>query len=865
MEATLRNLGVEMAGRSAASLPSESPLPPAATRASSAPYSSAVSAVAVARSPSAPFSPAAPSSATALARGVTGPSSLVNDQVPDAHPLALGAGSPSSAGTSPGSSASPGHRSPRAQLVSGFDRLVLDAVQDEEEGEEGTERRRSQARAAERQAEEHLATLPPASKTRSQRQRVAGIAAGPMRVTPAGAVEPAFEFAPLPSDAALASNKDKFVSKFMLQIVANWPQNLASSKRRRMNKREDDSPGAAPGAALGTNATLKTWATRIRVACSFADFIGRTVCWHPDDPRPSDEERDRGVRKFFRCLSPLTKRVIVAFLNSRKKGLAVAGGGKPLSAVSLKDFTNGLTFMFGEAKIDGPGGDQDLIIDCADRSASWKAKGEAELKAERALREDPGVFTGNPMNTTDLKNWRSATHKQARLDGEHSKSAAAVTPELMLSLHNELWLRHRPASDAAQGPEKSEASPAQAPLQQSADYTPPSDIDADHMAYALYVLAFISLARPATLLDLKFEDVTYPDLKLAENYEFFQRYAVPVMYCFFLRGLGLPVGRCAHHAVWVSAWRLMALLLTSPAAHVRSRHVPAFSLCDNLRLQLPSHQHHRFINLALRVVKTGTGTTDVLWIRLYSYFAEVTLAEEEKIGQTAFVHCNSEHLNFPQLFNSLMLFACSAPGVGVDASKLEKQYLFPSLLQRSVSGTAALFKKRSETEVNNRFVADLERIGRAYINGERACRMYGFRRGGAQALLNETGLFEQVMRLGGWRADSNSFLKYVTAMNSRGTLRSTLRSFRRDEVTQVVAQVMASYKEWTAGVVRDLCTRAIGEDGFVAADVVADIEKRHTNQICTIICECVLTLRSGSGALDDLQAADDDSSSGEDN
>lgn len=286
------------------------------------------------------------------------------------------------------------------------------------------------------------------------------------------------------------------------------------------------------------------------------------------------------------------------------------------------------------------------------------------------------------------------------------------------------------------------------------------------------------------------------------------------------------------------------------------------ALCATLALH--RHKHHGFINLSLRVVKTGSGTTDILWVRFSSYFAEVTLAEEEAIGQTAYVHCNSEHLNFPQLFMGLMNFACSAPGVGTNVTKLNKQYLFPSLLKRSVGGTAALFKKRSETEVNSRFVAELERIGKSYFNGERACRMYGFRRGEAQALLNETSLFEQVMRLGGWRPDSNSFLKYVTAMNSRGTLRSTLRSFRKDEVTQVVAQVVATYDSWTSGVVRDLCSRALGESGQVDADVVADIRRKNSAVLCELVCQCVLILRSGSGATDDVHIFESDDSSDED-
>lgn len=271
------------------------------------------------------------------------------------------------------------------------------------------------------------------------------------------------------------------------------------------------------------------------------------------------------------------------------------------------------------------------------------------------------------------------------------------------------------------------------------------------------------------------------------------------------------------------------------------------------------HKHHRFLNVCLHVFKTGTGTTDPLWIRFYSYFSQVTAADEAEIGQSAYVHCNSEHLNFPQLFNGLVHFACSAPGVGADVNRIGQQHLFPSLLQRSVRGTAALFKKRTETGVNGRFLADLSRIGRPYINGERACRLDAFRRGVAQALLNATGLFEQVMGLGGWRPDSSSFFMYITAMNSRGTLRSTLRSFRVDEVTQLVAQVMATYNQWTAAVVRDLSARVLKQDGGNDEERVAKMEAKHVKKLCSIICQCVLVLRQGAGEVDGLTGDDEDS------
>ena len=257
------------------------------------------------------------------------------------------------------------------------------------------------------------------------------------------------------------------------------------------------------------------------------------------------------------------------------------------------------------------------------------------------------------------------------------------------------------------------------------------------------------------------------------------------------------------------------------------------------------HKHYRFIDVELRIVKTGTLTTDVMTVRLYSYFSVVSEQDVLNVGADSYVQCPSEHLNVPQLFNSLLLFASSAPGVGTDVGMLYLEPLFPSLLARSVSGAVSLFKRRSETEINTRFLADLTRIGMALMLGERACGIYGFRRGGAQALLDLTGKFEQVMRLGGWSVTSTSIIKYLSNMNARGTLRSTLRSFQAGEVTQIVAQLTSTYSRWTVGVVRDVVQRALGEGGVIDRAACAAIEQENVKTLCTVLCECVLALRHG--------------------
>ena len=704
------------------------------------------------------------------------------------------------------------------------------------------------------------------------------------------AVEPAFEFSTLRPFTHYAKSTESFVSLWMLSVVALWPQAGASAKRRRLNAEGADCPGAGENSAEGTNVAEKTWMTRIRTACAFADFIGRTVCIHDGDERPSDAEIDRGVRKFFTCMTPFTKLTIIAFLKCRRAGYSIAGRAQTLTPVTLKDYTSGLSFLFAEAKLDGPLGVVPLVKDCPERNSPWQMKGVAELNNEKKVRADPGTFIGNPMATADVKNFRGAANKEARQCGEQSLSSAPVTPEIMAALHAELFRSHlsppsppaphaRPTPSAPSDPAPlsngcMEAAPASSPpasqgkslrvkAARLSGYSPPSVGQADMLTYVYYVVAFLTLARPVTINYMTFDDVTFPDLKLAENFEFFQRYVQWAQdlagdtagggwwRCagvFALANDGFSPSVVASLFLVANCFPLSGLGLLCPCAGTTPVSMSLVPLSHQCLLLSHRHKHHRFVNLRLRLTKTGTSTTDVMTVRLFSFFTQVSAKDERELGQMGWVHCRSEHLNFPQLFHALLLFACSAPGVGMDVNILLQQPLFPSLLVRSVSGAVRLFKSRSETEINTRFLADLTRIGQDLMNGERACRLYGFRRGGAQALLDATGLFEQVMRLGGWSASSGSFFRYVAAMNTRGTLRSTLRSFRQDEITQVVSQVTASFGMWTSGVVRDVCLRAIGGDGVIDHDAIAAIESDHVKKLCSLLCQCVLTLRFGTVA-----------------
>jgi len=809
------------------------------------------------------------------------------------------------------------HPSTNPQSLS-MQQMVLSECQDLDEAE-------VMRAAAERRREEldELSVAPP-------------VALAPLPAPPAG-VEPAFEFSVVPPVEELKDVSEVFVSQYMLDVVSSWPQPVVSRKRKLMNKAGKECAGARRGADRGTNATLKTWSSRIRTACAFSNFVGSTVCLHEGRPRPTDVEIDRGVRKFFRCLTAYTKLVVTTFLECRRRGYRVAGGGRALSATSLKDYSSGLTFLFAEAKEDGMRGVTAVVPDCCERSSPWQPKGVAEMVAERRVREDPGGYTGNPMATADVRDFRGATNKEARHDGETQLSGGAVTTEMMDRLFDEMVRAHAPpsrkghstASDAVDmlissiendasrrvaqsrlstdaavgrsaglsaaetaearrgfpgasgGPRPGHAVGAEAsgdsrnePGSDAGDATDmegesstgehesgdgglpaffkaPSNALADFLVYVFYSFAFITIARPITLINLKFKDLDFPDLSVAQNEMFFNLY---------VRGAPLRSFRLIAwwRVICVSDFHVSALFCVECACTdypfvisslLRLSHFTLGGCCYHFLLLALfgsyRHGHHRFFEVALRVTKTGASTNDVLNVRVFSFFANVSTEEEKHHGVQAFVQCPSEELNLPQLLQPVVLFSLSAPGVHMDMVILAEQPIFPSLSQRTMAGCVAFFKKRSETDVNGRFVADLARIGQDLVLGERACRMYGFRRGGAQALLDRTGLYEQVMKLGEWNPTSNSFLRYITQMNARGTLRSTLRSFAQDDVTQVVAQLLSTYNTWAVGLVRDLCAHASFRDGVVDHAAMVEFEAKNVKVLGTLVCECVLSLRNG--------------------
>jgi len=167
------------------------------------------------------------------------------------------------------------------------------------------------------------------------------------------------------------------------------------------------------------------------------------------------------------------------------------------------------------------------------------------------------------MATAYVRDFRGATNKEARHDGETQLSSAPVTDAMMERFFGCLIRAHQPAMSASGGrisleeplaamvssavseidvggtagvekavpsadglnpaPQNELDEPSSSDESDTPCFTPPSNALADFLVYVFYVFAFITVARPVTLINLKFKDISWPDMNVAENQAFFNR------------------------------------------------------------------------------------------------------------------------------------------------------------------------------------------------------------------------------------------------------------------------------------------------------------------------------------------------------
>ncbi|OSX70324.1 hypothetical protein BU14_0785s0001 [Porphyra umbilicalis] len=375
-------------------------------------------------------------------------------------------------------------------------------------------------------------------------------------------------------------------------------------------------------------------------------------------------------------------------------------------------------------------------------SSPWheKVKLEIEREAEN-VRADPGAFIGNPMATEDINNLKAAAKKDARRNGQHPATSRNASPDTLHKLYTALLVN-----------EVGGSAPVTAPLRVATDAVlsdgdancpPPPENDGplasilktNSVAYVFFAFLFVTLARPVTMINMRFMDIVPPDLLDAENLDF------------------------------------------------------------------PNRQEHpRFLDLTPRISKNGTKATDLLVVRVHSYYAYISPDEEVGFGLLCSVQCSHPHLNFPQLFMVLLNLAANAPTIDNHGGLLADLLLFPGMWTGSKGSRVIFMRPRSEAEINSCLTQDL-----------------------------------------------------------RITLRSTLHSYTQDDVTHVVAQVYCTYNTWAVGVLNSQRARMTGP--WLASPLnaagVASFDDEAVGKLGEMFLECVMQLRHGRGrAVVDSEKAD---------
>ena len=347
------------------------------------------------------------------------------------------------------------------------------------------------------------------------------------------------DFALAPTIAQMKVNASFFVSMWMLAVTAMWPQRVSACRRKQLAKLGIGITGGSNDPSQ-SDVSAKTWSSRIMVACAFAQFVGRTICMDPSESNVSQKEMDRRVQAFFAHLTLQTRDFVTALLDARRHSIAVCGSTRYVKMLTMKAYSSVFSFMFGSAHNIGVRQGIKIVLECEKSATPWQLKAHQDCQTDKRFRERPGTHRGSPMATATVKSFKTAASDDARFKGDQSVQSAPVTPEIVEQLYSWMFMRHVPA-DAGRGegdgtPSRERATPSNlvteptptGSVQTMPQPLPPvhssSMAKTDFMMYIFYVLLWMTLARPKTLLRIKFSDVPLPDLTVPRNLHFLNRY-----------------------------------------------------------------------------------------------------------------------------------------------------------------------------------------------------------------------------------------------------------------------------------------------------------------------------------------------------
>jgi len=244
-----------------------------------------------------------------------------------------------------------------------------------------------------------------------------------------------------------------------------------------------------------------------------------------------------------------------------------------------------------------------------------------------------------------------------------------------------------------------------------------------------------------------------------------------------------------------------------------------------------------------RIVKTGDAPDDMMSVRFFSFYDAPTDEDEAEVGGGTCIRCPFEWCNLPELYGGLLAICEQDPVCDGFTGNFRDLPVFVKLSKGTSGGATASSRPMANQALATRLAIDCLDVGLDLTQGAILNGPYGFRRGGTQVLMVETGKADLIMRLGGWTRRSDSFLFYVTNASVRGTLSTTLRSYGQDEITQAAHAAIDAQRSWVTRLVHETVSMLESNDDIEA--VRSRLESKGVEFLLESLLDIVGRMRKG--------------------
>ena len=244
-----------------------------------------------------------------------------------------------------------------------------------------------------------------------------------------------------------------------------------------------------------------------------------------------------------------------------------------------------------------------------------------------------------------------------------------------------------------------------------------------------------------------------------------------------------------------------------------------------------------------RSVQSGDTPDDVMSVRFFYFYDEPTDEDEAEVGGGTCIRCLFEWCNLPELYGGLLAICEQDPVCDGFAGSFRDLPVFVKLSKGTRAGATASSLQMANQALASRLAIDcldvcLDLTQGAILNGPN-----GFHRGGTHVVMVGTGKADLIMHLSGWTRRTDSFLFHVTYAGVRGTLSTTLRSYRQEEITPAAHAAIDPQCNWVTRLVHE--TVGVLESNDVIEAASSRVESKGVEFLLESLLDIVGRTRKG--------------------